>query len=29
MYEGRVVAELTKDEATYEALGLAMAGGAP
>jgi simple sugar transport system ATP-binding protein len=28
MYEGRVVAELTKDEATYEALGLAMAGGA-
>ncbi len=27
MYEGRVVAELTKDEATYEALGLAMAGG--
>jgi simple sugar transport system ATP-binding protein len=28
MYEGRVVAELTKDDATYEALGLAMAGGA-
>jgi simple sugar transport system ATP-binding protein len=28
MYEGRVIAELTKDEATYEALGLAMAGGA-
>ena len=27
MYEGRVVAELTTDEATYEALGLAMAGG--
>jgi general nucleoside transport system ATP-binding protein len=26
MYEGRVVASLTKDEATYEALGLAMAG---
>jgi simple sugar transport system ATP-binding protein len=28
MYEGRVVAELTRDEATYSALGLAMAGGA-
>ncbi|HSK95540.1 MAG TPA: ATP-binding cassette domain-containing protein, partial [Euzebyales bacterium] len=28
MYEGRVVAALGKDEATYEALGLAMAGGA-
>jgi general nucleoside transport system ATP-binding protein len=27
MYEGRIVASLTKDEATYEALGLAMAGG--
>jgi ABC-type uncharacterized transport system ATPase subunit len=26
MYEGRVVASFTKDEATYEALGLAMAG---
>jgi simple sugar transport system ATP-binding protein len=26
MYEGRVVAELSKEEATYEALGLAMAG---
>ena len=26
MYEGRVVATFTKDEATYEALGLAMAG---
>lgn len=29
MYEGRVVASLRKDEATYEVLGLAMAGGAP
>jgi simple sugar transport system ATP-binding protein len=28
MYEGRVVATFTKEEATYEALGLAMAGGA-
>jgi simple sugar transport system ATP-binding protein len=28
MYEGRVVASFTKEEATYEALGLAMAGGA-
>jgi ABC-type uncharacterized transport system ATPase subunit len=27
MYEGKVVASLTKEEATYEALGLAMAGG--
>ncbi|HEX6360393.1 ABC transporter ATP-binding protein [Actinophytocola sp.] len=26
MYEGRVVASFTKEEATYEALGLAMAG---
>jgi simple sugar transport system ATP-binding protein len=26
MYEGRVVASFSKDEATYEALGLAMAG---
>jgi simple sugar transport system ATP-binding protein len=28
MYEGRVVASFTKEEATNEALGLAMAGGA-
>ena len=27
MYEGRIVASFTKDEATNEALGLAMAGG--
>jgi simple sugar transport system ATP-binding protein len=27
MYEGRVVATFDKEEATYEALGLAMAGG--
>jgi len=29
MYEGRVVATFTKAAATYEALGLAMAGGTP
>jgi general nucleoside transport system ATP-binding protein len=29
MYEGRVVASFTKEEATYEALGLAMAGVTP
>ncbi|MFL6126154.1 ABC transporter ATP-binding protein [Actinophytocola sp.] len=28
LYEGRIVAEFTKDEATNSALGLAMAGGA-